>query len=120
MRLSLPLRLVAVLLGATSMGQAASKSAGGPMKRVKRVLDGDATTTATKATKSKLVDSWATDPVLKGAKRLMNGDHTGVLMDMAMGKEMEEIFSNPEASHQLLQGEGLLRKRKKRKREVTD
>jgi len=115
MRLSLPLRLLAVLLGATSMGQAASKSAGSPMKRIKRMLEGEAaattaTSTATKP-KSKLVDSWATDPVLMGAKRLMNGDHTGLLMDMAMGKEMLEIFSNPEAAHQLLQGK---RKRKRK------
>ena len=108
MHFFLPVRLLAVLLA--GMGLAASKRGGGPMKRVKRVLEGDAatttttTTTGTKATKNKLTDSWATDFVLQGAKRLMNGDNAGVLMDMSMGKEMEEIFSNPDAAHTLLQG----------------
>jgi hypothetical protein len=111
MHLFLPVRLLAVLVAATGMGLAASKRGGGPMKRVKRVLEGDAagattttSTTGTKATKNKLTDSWATDSVLQGAKRLMNGDNAGVLMDMSMGKEMEEIFSNPDAAHTLLQG----------------
>lgn len=46
----------------------------GPMSRVKRMLEGNTTTTAatSKATTNdnEIQDSWATDPILKGAKRL--------------------------------------------------
>ena len=48
-------------------------------------------------------DSWSFDSVLSGARRLINGDHAGILADMSMGKEMQEIFENPEVSYQLLQ-----------------
>ena len=103
----LGLRLAAVLVLATTMGQAADKN-GGPMNRVKRMLEGDGTTTAAtaKATANdnEIQDSWATDPILKGAKRLMNGDHAGLLMDMSLGKEMRQLLSDPETTHALLQG----------------
>jgi len=103
----LGLRLAAVLVLATTMGQAADKN-GGPMNRVKRMLEGDGATTAAtaKATANdnEIQDSWATDPILKGAKRLMNGDHAGLLMDMSLGKEMRQLLSDPETTHALLQG----------------
>ena len=103
----LGLRLAAVLVLATTMGQSADKN-NGPMNRVKRILEGDATTTAgtAKATvnDNEIQDSWATDPILKGAKRLMNGDHAGLIKEMSLGKEMRQLLSDPETTHALLQG----------------
>lgn len=85
-----------------------------PLNRFQRLMEGDkamdgstTTTTTTTENDTPMVDSWATDPVLKMAKRLIKGDHGGLLLNMAMeeGGAMEEIFKNPEVSYKLLQGE---------------
>lgn len=103
----LGLRLAAVLVVATTMGQASDKN-GGPLNRVKRMLQGDTATTAATAkafiSDHEIQDSWATDPILKGAKRLMNGDHAGLVLEMSLGKEVKEILSDPVTTHAMLQG----------------
>lgn len=105
----LGLRLAAVLVVATTMGQASDKN-GGPLNRVKRMLQGDTATTAATAnafiSDHEIQDSWATDPILKGAKRLMNGDHAGLVLEMSLGKEVKEILSDPVTTHAMLQGKG--------------
>ena len=105
----LGLRFAAVLVVATTMGQASDKN-GGPLNRVKRMLQGDTTTMAATAkafiSDHELQDSWATDPILKSAKRLMSGDHAGLVLDMSLGKEVREIFSDPETTYAMLQGKG--------------
>ncbi|KAM3567753.1 hypothetical protein VYU27_010107 [Nannochloropsis oceanica] len=102
----LGLRLAAVLVVATAMGQASDKN-GGPLNRVKRMLQGDTTTTAATAkafiSDHEIQDSWATDPILKSAKRLMNGDHANLVVDMSLGNEVKEIFSDPDTTYAMLQ-----------------
>ncbi|EWM25317.1 hypothetical protein Naga_100281g8 [Nannochloropsis gaditana] len=98
--------VIALLIGAVTACHAAeSEKKGGPMQRVKRMMATDATAaTATSAGEEEdIQDSWSFDSVLSGARRLINGDHAGILADMSMGKEMQEIFENPEVSYQLLQ-----------------
>ena len=84
-----------------------------PLNRVQRLMedkpaaDGSVTAGAATLMDNPMVDSWATDPILKMAKRVMKGDMGGVLLDMSMedGGPMEEIFNDPVLSHKLLQGE---------------
>lgn len=122
----LGLRLAAVLVVATAMGQASDKN-GGPLNRVKRMLQGDTTTTAATAkafiSDHEIQDSWATDPILKSAKRLMNGDHANLVVDMSLGNEVKEIFSDPDTTYAMLQGktegETVLMEQMKRQRPVA-
>lgn len=98
--------VIALLVGAVTACHAESEKKGGPMQRVKRMMATDATaaTAASAGEEEDIQDSWSFDSVLSGARRLINGDHAGILADMSMGKEMQEIFENPEVSYQLLQG----------------
>lgn len=51
---------------------------------------------------SNLVDMWETDPLLKTASRLLDGDHFGVLNDMVANTQLDEIWMQPEQLRHIL------------------
>ena len=53
-----------------------------------------------------MVDVWATNPALKIARRLMNGEGVGdFIPEMLGGKELLQVFSNPIAAHTVINRE---------------
>lgn len=55
-----------------------------------------------------MVDVWLTNPALKMARRLIDGEGMGSFIpDMLAGKEMLEVFSNPIAAHTVINRESI-------------
>jgi hypothetical protein len=71
---------------------------------VTSAASGDAATPLQQA----MVDVWATNPALKMARRLINGEGMGTFIpDMLGGKEMLQVFSNPIAAHTVINRESV-------------
>lgn len=63
-------------------------------------------TGATASAQQPMVDVWATNPALKIARRLMNGEGVGdFIPEMLGGKELLQVFSNPIAAHTVINRE---------------
>ncbi len=99
------LALVAALALAAAPAQAA------PFGRTQREMaagDGLGDTiqaVAEKATQT-LTDAWANDPTLKIGRKLVKGGAMGDFIgQMAGGKELEQVFSNPIAAHTVINRE---------------
>ena len=61
---------------------------------------------AASSTQQPMVDVWATNPALKIARRLMNGEGVGdFIPEMLEGKELLQVFSNPIAAHTVINRE---------------
>lgn len=48
-------------------------------------------------------DAWAEEPELQIARRLLDGDHFGVLREMAQSKDLDVIWADPVAARRLLE-----------------
>ena len=48
-------------------------------------------------------DAWAEEPELQIARRLLDGDHFGVLREMAQSKDLDVIWADPVAARCLLE-----------------
>ena len=50
-----------------------------------------------------LRDAWAEEPELQIARRLLDGDHFGMLREMAQSKDLDVIWADPVAARRLLE-----------------
>ena len=48
-------------------------------------------------------DAWAEEPELQIARRLLDGDHFGLLREMAQSKDLDVIWADPVAARRLLE-----------------
>lgn len=49
-----------------------------------------------------LVDMWEADPILKMTQRVIDGDHFGVLGEMAGAKELDTLWGDPDTFKTIL------------------
>ena len=48
-------------------------------------------------------DAWAEEPELQTARRLLDGEHFGVLQEMAQSKDLDVIWADPVVARRLLE-----------------